>query len=84
MDSQNYTFQNNFITQNAYLCIELNAHAIVCLLILMRDYPKKDGVYLPWLLGSQSCEKTFRLVLSMTSTFSTMVCLALTSSSNSI
>ena len=39
----------------------------------MRDYPKKDGVYLPWLLGSQSCEKTFRLARSMTSTFSTMI-----------
>ena len=29
-----YTLQNNFITQNAYLCIELNAHAIISLLIL--------------------------------------------------
>ena len=35
LQHSNYTVQNNFITQNAYLCIELNAHAIVCLLILI-------------------------------------------------
>ena len=29
--------------------------------------------FLPWLLGSQPCEKAFRAVRSMTSTFSTMI-----------
>ena len=66
-----YTLQNNFVTQNTYLCIELNAHAIISLLFLLRDCDgASDGAYLPWLLGSQSCEKTFRLARSMTSTFS--------------
>ena len=74
LQHSNYTVQNNFITQNAYLCIELNGHVIVLFAdSYMRDYPKKDGVYLPWLLGSQSCEKTFRLARSMTSTFSTII-----------
>ena len=29
--------------------------------------------FLPWLLGSQACEKTFRTVHSMTGMFSTMI-----------
>ena len=68
-----YTLQNNFISQNVYLCIELNAHAIISLLILLRDSHKNDGAFLPWLLGSQTCEKTFRLARSTTSTFSTII-----------
>ena len=52
------------------MCIELNAHAIITFL----HSTKECGVlYVPWLLGSQSCEKIFRLALSMTSTFSTII-----------
>ena len=52
------------------MCIELNAHAIITFL----HSTKECGVlYMPWLLGSQSCEKIFRLARSMTSTFSTII-----------
>ena len=65
-----YTLQNNFITHNAYMCIEFNAHATITFL----HSTKECGVlYMPWLLGSQSCEKIFRLARSMTSTFSTII-----------
>ena len=67
-----YPLQNNFITHNAYICIELNAHAIIVFLITLRNN-KNDDSYLRWLLGSQCCEKMFRLAKSMTSTFSTMI-----------
>ena len=41
-----YTLQNNFITYNAYMCIELNAHAIITFL----HSTKECGVlYMPWL-----------------------------------
>ena len=60
--------KNNFITSNAYQCIEINAHS---LLALVRDC--KNDYFMSWLLGSQSCEKTFRSLRSMTSTFSTVV-----------
>ena len=68
-----YSLQNNFITQNAYMCIELNAHAIVMFLLTIREHFKGSSFFLPWLLGSQSCEKIFRSARSMTSTFSTII-----------
>ncbi len=69
-----YTLQRNFITQNAYLCIELNAHSILTFLMTIRDHFDSDASYfLPWLLGSQCCEKIFRSARSMTSTFSTII-----------
>ena len=49
------------------MCIELNAHAIITLVIILRDF------YLTWLLGSQTCERVFRSARSMTSTFSTII-----------
>ena len=43
------------------------------LLILLRDVYNEDEAFLTWLLGSQTCEKTFRLARSMTTTFSTII-----------
>lgn len=69
-----YTLTNNFITLNAHVCIELNAHALVNSLIILRDQmPHLNSSYLPWLLSSQTCERTFRAARSMSSTFSTMI-----------
>lgn len=64
-----YTLKDNFITNNAYICIELNAHALM-FLMTVRDNCD-DGSFLPWRLGSQTCEKAFSAARSMTSTFST-------------
>ena len=69
----NYTLSNNFITANAYLCIELNAHCLVSLIITCRDALKEDDCFHPWLLGSQCCEKLFRSARSMSSAFSTVI-----------
>ena len=55
------------------MCIEFNAHAIIILIIILRDYYGKEKAYLPWLRGSQSCEKAFRAARSMSSTFSTII-----------
>lgn len=74
-----YTLDANFITLNTYVCIELNAHALLTFLrtvqILSQGKNDTDPEigFLPWLLGSQSCEKAFRAVRSMTSTFSTII-----------
>ena len=69
-----YTLQDNFISSNSYVCTELNAHAILTLLITIRDHFKDQSAsFQPWLLGSQSCEKIFRAARSMTSTFSTII-----------
>ena len=69
-----YSLVNNFITRNAYLCIKLNAHAVIIFMRTLHDhYSDGAALFNPWKLGSQSCEKTYRNVCSMTSTFSTVV-----------
>ena len=68
-----FTLANNFITRNAYMCIELNVHALITFLITLCDTPSADKCFMPWFLGSQSCEKIFRAARSMSSTFSTMI-----------
>ena len=69
-----YTLDNN-ITQNAYMCVELNAHSLLTFLRTVQNISRTGSSvgFLPWLLGSQSCEKAFRAVRSMTSTFSTII-----------
>ncbi len=67
-----YTLGNNFITLNAYMCIELKAHALIIFLLTLKKLSPKTGFF-PWLLGSQSCEKAFRAARSMTSIFSTVI-----------
>jgi len=69
-----YKLKNNFITSNAMSCIELNAHSLIVLIRTLRDeIPDGSNFFLPWLLGSQPCESTFRAARSMTGTFSTIV-----------
>ena len=74
MSVPSYSLGNNFITRNAYLCIELNAHAPIIFMRTSQDhYSDGAALFSPWKLGSQSCEKTFRAVRSMTTTFSTVI-----------
>ena len=70
-----YTLEKNFITLNSYICIELNAHALITSLLVLRDKLSEIGSdsYLPWMFGSQPCEKAFRAARSMTPMFSTII-----------
>lgn len=69
-----FTLKNNFITSNAYMCVEMCAHALVTFLITLRHhFPEQENAFLPWLLGSQTCEATFRAIRSMSSIFSTII-----------
>ena len=66
--------KQNLLTNNTYLCIELNAHALLTFLMNTRDnVNKNDVVFFPWLLGSLSCEKTFRSARSMSTVFSSVL-----------
>lgn len=67
---QMYCLGKNWITLNAYVCTELNAHA---LLLAAEKYRSQPHLLLPWLFSSQPCEKFFRQTRSMTSTYSTVV-----------
>ena len=68
-----YSEADHFITQNAYICIELNSHLVVNVIcnVINGHFPKESFRF--WTFGSQACEQAFRLLRSMTSTFSTIV-----------
>ena len=69
-----FTLKDNFITTNAYMCIEINAHSLLMFFLRLRDtFPDNNDSFVPWMLGSQSCERTFCSLRSMTGTFSTIV-----------
>ena len=69
-----YTLRANFITHNCYQCVELNAHALITYILAIKNHFEGDSIYcLPWLLGSQTCERTFRTVRSMSTVFSSVL-----------
>ncbi len=55
------------------MCIEINAHNLLFFIRFLRDKKADPNCLVPWMLGSQSCEKMFRSLRSMTGTFSTMI-----------
>lgn len=66
-----FTLSKNWLTSNTYICIELNAHAI----LLTLEQCRKDNcpeLFLPWLFSSQPCKKFFQ-TRAMSSTYSTLV-----------
>lgn len=69
--SRKYTLKDNFLTMNCYACIELNAHALIQIMCYLRDNGM-ESLFLPHLFSSQQCESTFRLLRSLTSTYSTV------------
>lgn len=74
LKSKQYTVKNNFISQNCYISLELNAHSLLNLVKEFNIIPElDDAAFTSWLFSSQVCEKLFRATRSMTSTFSTVV-----------
>lgn len=67
------SIKDHFITTNAYVCVEINAHLLLQIItgVITGALPK-DSLRV-WKTGSQGCESLFRLARSMTSTFSTIV-----------
>lgn len=61
---------DNFLTSNAYACIEINAHGLINLISRTRYSPE---IFLTPLFSSQPCESLFRQIRSMSTTFSTQV-----------
>lgn len=60
--TKNQTLAENFISSNAYMCIEINAHALVQLTVKLRS---SQNMFLPIKFASQPCEHIFRLFRSM-------------------
>lgn len=72
VDNDRTTLKNNFLTNNCYSCIELNAHGLVKILLYLKE-TNQPNLFLPHLLSSQPWESLFRQVRSMTTTHSTVV-----------
>ncbi|KAK3929383.1 hypothetical protein KUF71_018020, partial [Frankliniella fusca] len=60
-----------FITTNTFQSVELNAHALVKLVRILRDGAHPE-VLIPHLIGSQPCEQLFRALRSLTTTHVTV------------
>lgn len=66
LDSEFYALKTNFVTSNAYACVEINAIGLIRLMIAFRKADKPE-LFLPYLFDSQPCERTFRQLRSMSS-----------------
>lgn len=60
-----YSVTENFITLNAYACVEINAHSLIHIVRKLRD-DGNEHLFIPMLFDSQHCEQTFRQLRSMT------------------
>lgn len=69
--SKKYKLKDNFLTVNCYACIELNAHALIKIMCYLKENDM-ETLFLPHLFSSQQCESIFRLLRSLTSTYSTV------------
>lgn len=57
--------QINFITTFTYVCIEVNAHSLVSVMLKLKE-DKEEKFFLPHLFSSQACEAFFRKIRSLT------------------
>lgn len=63
---------SDFISLNAYTCIEINAHMLIAVYVQLRNDNQLE-YFQPWLFSSQTCENFFRTARSMTTTESTVI-----------
>lgn len=73
--NKHYTIKDNFLTNNCYLCIELNAHNLIKLITLFKDKRQTltPEMFRSTIFSSQMCEKLFRSTRSMTASNSTVI-----------
>lgn len=72
MESNHHTLGKHFITNNCYICVEINAHALIQLIVYLKEKNISD-LFSTEKVGSQPCESIFRQFRSFTPTYSTMV-----------
>lgn len=65
------SLKHNFLTLNCFICIELNAHSLIKIILFLRNINISSS-FVPHLYGSQQCEALFRQIRSFTTTYSTV------------
>ena len=73
LEENGYHENEHFITPNAYTCIEINGHLMVNIALKVASGMLPPESLRFWKTGSQSCEQMFRLLRSMTPTFSKII-----------
>ena len=63
---EGHSLNENFITSNTYACIELNAHALIKAARKLREAGRPE-LFVPHFFSSQTVEKFFRALRSLTS-----------------
>lgn len=63
--------KENFMSMNCYICVELNAHSLLNMLLQLKQI-NMPNLFMLHQLGSQQCESLFRQARSFTSTYSTV------------
>lgn len=71
-NSEFYSDVDNFVTDNAYDCLELNGHGLLNMIFKCLEEGNFDRL-LPWLKSSQACEGFFRNLRALSPVFSTVV-----------
>ena len=69
----NSKLDTHFVSTNAYICVEINAHMLLNLIFNVIQGILPVEALRIWYTGSQACEQLFRLLRSMTPAFSTIV-----------
>lgn len=70
LGTKSLNLKNNFLTSYCYVCLELNAHSLVLLLLYLKKVNKPE-FFKPELLDSQQCEIFYSQLRSFTTTFAT-------------
>lgn len=71
VSKKNLSLKENFMSMNCYVCIELNAHSLLKMLIQLKEI-NMPNLFMLHQLGSQPCESLFRQARSFTATYSTV------------
>lgn len=69
---ENHNVKENFLTNETYACLEINGHSLIQLVIKLHKEDRPE-MFLPIIFNSQTCEKTFRTIRSMTTMFWTRI-----------
>jgi hypothetical protein len=67
-----YPLAKHFISLNAYLCAEINAHSLVLMILRLREDGTPD-LFLTWLFSSQPCESFFKFIRATSPVGSTQI-----------
>lgn len=65
------TLKDNFLTHYSYVCIEINAHSLIQIMLYLKNN-NCEHLFLPFVFDSQACEGFFRQIRSLTSVYSTV------------